>query len=84
MNEQFHTPTALFIAEENVYGIVYHPANQNAKDLCAIAGVVKMPEDRMPFVRRFFQVLAPNGRPLPFPKGFKIPQPEQRLVDQEV
>jgi len=82
MTHQYHIPTALFLGEQTIYGMVYHPANQNAKDMCRIAGVVRMPEDRMPYVRRFCQVLATNGKPIPYPKGYQRPVEPQHILDE--
>jgi hypothetical protein len=83
VSSAYTMPTALFVAEDTVYGKVFHPANQIAKDICAIAGLAKMPEDRMPYIRRFFQVLAPNGQPLPHPRAYQKPQPEAMQVQVE-
>ena len=84
MTTHCSAPTALFIAEDTIYGKVYHPANQNAKDLCQLAGLARLPEDRMALVRKLFHVLAPNGQPLPFPNAYRKPQPEPQHVCDDV
>jgi hypothetical protein len=62
-------PVAMFIAEVGPYGKVFYPANSIAVNLCGIAGVRKLPEDRLPYIRALgFEIAAPNGQPIPHPR----------------
>ena len=60
-------PVAMFKLQETPHGTSYWPANSFAVDLCGIAGLLCLREDRMHYVRKRFRVVAPSGKPLPHP-----------------
>ena len=65
-------PVAMFRPEHTTYGIAYWPANSLAADLCGIAGVMKLNEERMHFVRKRFKVVEPSGQALPHPRKVEL------------
>jgi hypothetical protein len=61
-------PVAMFVPQEGIYGIVYHPANKIAVSLAGVAGTHRIPEERMPYIRSLgFEVVLTNGQPMPIP-----------------
>jgi hypothetical protein len=74
-------PVALFVPEDTEFGRVLHPANDIAKQFAAVAGVTRLPEDRIPYIRALgFEVAETNGQPLPIQhpwKGYRR-QPEAK------
>ncbi len=63
-------PVALFTCKETIYGKVYFPANRVAVNLCGVAGVRELPEERLPYIRALgIEIAEPNGQPIPHPRA---------------
>jgi hypothetical protein len=72
MTPQHPIATVMLLPDETPAGTVYLPANRLAESLTKLMGKAVVQEHQLPLIEALgFQILFPNGQPLPFPKAYQ-------------
>ncbi len=66
---QYPMPVVMLIPETTKTGTIYHPANVLAEAVSKLLGRI-LEDQHLPLIESLgFNIIFPNGQPLPFPKG---------------